>query len=145
MPRLAPHPAAMRRAVEALLRDSDASYAEIAARTGAPYEAVCRWNRVGSFRPVALRASHKRGLAPALAAVRRGQREARTLNAALCMHVAREIASLDFALRKRTGDVDALGKLRDLAELAGILDTLSTRAGHPEAARRGGARQERKG
>lgn len=50
------HGPGVRRVVADLMRGSDLTPQEIAARTGVPYSTICRWNLVQNWRPAVLRA-----------------------------------------------------------------------------------------
>lgn len=50
------HGPGVRRDVADLMRGSDLTPQEIAARTGVPYSTICRWNLVQNWRPAVLRA-----------------------------------------------------------------------------------------
>lgn len=121
------HGPALRRDVGDLMRGSDLTPQEIAARTGVPYSTVCRWNLVQNWRPAVLRARE----------AHRPQKWSEARVAALA-RVAR-VPGVD------PGDLaEALGARRDRAEFlfraCGLSETVAPQTALGRAQREGGLR-----
>ncbi len=119
------HGPAVRRDVGDLMRGSDLTPQEIAARTGVPYSTVCRWNLVQNWRPAVLRARE----------AHRPQKWSDARVAALA-RVAR-VPGVD------PGDLaEALGARRDRAEslfrACGLSETIAPQSAVGRAQRRAG-------